>query len=267
MSFGLAATSWALALLGAGAASGHGDDPVVRQQVEVRVGDAVETWRLEWHAPPREICGPGDRDWWTCPCRGFAFGERGELDLVRLMSDGREERFELTPLFDGETPANDDEGRDAVLQRWPVLDADVAAHDVPRLVQDVHARPSADVMRIADYNRDGWAAEFPLQIETLPCGKRVSVLVGVTPDARFLHLFDTARNPHVPLHLYMEDWERLLGSRGSLKAIWLPCDDHGSDIEIEYEIFIRRGRFEVVGRQYDCDVGGKRGKLIEKDRF
>ena len=76
-----------------------------------------------------------------------------------------------------------------------------------------------------------------------------------------------ALGSHVPLLLDVDDWERLRVSGGRIETIWLPCRDHESGVQIEYEISIRRGRIDVVGRQYACEPDGRRGKLIEKLRF
>ena len=57
--------------------------PVIREEHKVVVDGVEEHWRLEWASPPKPACPPDDPVWMTCPCSGFAFGERGNLVLVR----------------------------------------------------------------------------------------------------------------------------------------------------------------------------------------
>src|SRR5262245_4774528 len=90
---------------GADVGVGVNADPaeeVLREQRAVVVDRAMERWRLVWEGKPQPACAPDDgRDdtWTTCPCSGFAFGERGDLDLVRLAGTSPD-RLPLTPLFD-----------------------------------------------------------------------------------------------------------------------------------------------------------------------
>jgi len=66
---------------------------------------------LVWKAPPHPVCEPVDTSL-TCPCTGFAYGEAGDLDLVRLR-DGKEiDRTNLNSFFTDAPEAA------AVVQRW-----------------------------------------------------------------------------------------------------------------------------------------------------
>ena len=188
-------------------------DPKVREAHQVVVANAMETWRLEWQSPPRQVCAPEDDDWRTCPCSGFAFGERGALDLVRLRSGAAEERLHLTPLFD--------EGPEG--------------------------------------------AEFVLQIGTLPCGKRVSVLVGLTPERPHLHVFGSTNKPTEPMHLYAGDWERLLGRARSATFREWSCGDHGAEEATERSVTITNGQFTMLRRTFECVTGLERGKLLRTE--
>jgi hypothetical protein len=137
------------------------------------------------------VCAPpDDANWFTCPCQGFEFGEQGELDLVRLRASNEVDRLPLIPLFRGaEPPPEAAEENHAALRRWPVLESDLESWMEAERRKDPAAleafeealpkRKPLDVLDVGDFNRDGLAAEFVLQIGALPCGKRQSVLVGI----------------------------------------------------------------------------------------
>ncbi|MDB4883274.1 MAG: hypothetical protein JWL95_2040, partial [Gemmatimonadetes bacterium] len=153
---------------------------VLREETVVRVGMADERWALEWRRPPIPACGPADVETAiTCPCTGFAYGEMGELDLVRRRTGRLDDRLALTPLFrDEENPGW--EKHLAVLQRWPMLDSDYPAIDSLGLPPAIRARALTRVVTTGDYDHDGRPTEFLLQVGTLPCGKKQAVLVGVS---------------------------------------------------------------------------------------
>ena len=60
--------------------------PNIREEQQVVVNGVTETWRLQWKSPPHPECdaSEGMAMAITCPCQGFAFGESGDLDVVRL---------------------------------------------------------------------------------------------------------------------------------------------------------------------------------------
>ena len=66
---------------------------LVREEQTVSVNGTAEIWRLEWKALPKSYCGPDDEEYFTQRCAGFAFGEAGPLDLIRLVSDREVDRF------------------------------------------------------------------------------------------------------------------------------------------------------------------------------
>lgn len=135
--------------------------PVVREQKKVMVAGTEERCRLEWRTPPSTECSPDDPDWSTCPCMGFAFGERGDLVLVRKKRGKAEERLALAPYFSGDFDRQG-KNQEAVLRRWDVRAKDLEGQDSPDFVARVCARPIAGVMRLCDYNHDGQATEFIL---------------------------------------------------------------------------------------------------------
>ena len=187
-------------------AFGENLTPVTREEHKVVVDGVEEHWRLEWATPPSPACSPDEPDVWsTCPCSGFAFGERGNLVLVRKKPGGDEERFALTQLFAGDFDAPGNVG-EVVLRRWDVQEEDMDQSDSPDFAERVQARPPATVMRFGDYDHDGQATEFLLQVGTLPCGKKMSVAIGVSRQNPRLHAFQynrTSREATGPASLAM----------------------------------------------------------------
>lgn len=194
----------------------------------MRVGGVDETWRLEWRTPPAAVCAPEAEEWSTCPCAGFEFGEAGELDLVRERPGATVERLALAPLFaDGETPVPG-----AVLRRWPVKKGDAEASGKPGFAASVKARPPAPILELADYDRDGEATEFVLQVSAGPCGHRPSLLVGLDRRSRTLHAFSTVEEPGKPLVLERpSDWEKVRAATGRVVLDQYACGDHGTEEE------------------------------------
>jgi hypothetical protein len=244
--------------------------PMVREERRVVIGGQPEVWRLEWTTPPRPACGPEDPDWFTCPCSGFAFGESGKLDLVRLRQGKETERFPLALLFEGgETPADDG---DAVLRRWDVRKddwnhADLVNSDRAGPVPGVRSRAQATVMQLGDYDHDGQSTEFLLQVSSSPCGHLYGVVVGVSRQMPRLHAFGTSANPDKPLVMDVRAWAALLHSRGPTRVVVVGCGDHASDKEIELEVSAVSGAIHVTRREYQCTENDKRGKLTSVGPF
>jgi len=237
---------------------------LVREEKSVVVDGATEVWRLVWKRAPRPACGPDDPGSFTCPCFGFAFGERGQLDLVR-MRDGREiDRLHLTPLF-----GHDDfpfVPPEALVQRWERRDRDfVASDDDLRFTRRVRGRPVVSVMNLADYDHDGQSTEFFLQTGVLPCGKRMGVVIGLSPGNQRLHAFGSALHPGKPLDLQKEQWDALGSSAGPVRVIDWGCGDHGSETEGEVELQATSAGIRAVHREFECSPG--RGKLLRKTQF
>jgi hypothetical protein len=237
---------------------------VVREEKAVEVDGISEIWRLEWTQPPDPICAPGDGGWYTCPCEGFAFGESGELDLVRIRSSREVDRLRLTAFFL--------ESDLAVLQRWPVVESDDEWIDADldgRLAEfreTVRKRPPVSVLDVGDFNRDGRATEFLLQVGVMPCGKRQSILVGVSPDRPRLHAFGSADHPEKPLVLYPSQWERLRTSSGPLRLEAWPCGDHGSEVHNEITLEVDDRGIHAALETFSCDAPGQtHGALLSRE--
>src|ERR1035438_7729943 len=159
------------------AASSEYPTPAVREEQNVMVDGRPEVWRLQWAAPPKPACEPSEISL-TCPCTGFAYGEGGDLVLTRSRGGEEIDRLRLTPLFDGESPTED---RVSVVQRWlPDYDKDFQYSSMEGFPGVVSKRPVVQVMHFADYEHNGLGSEFYLQTESLPCGKSVGVVIGVS---------------------------------------------------------------------------------------
>lgn len=237
--------------------------PVVREQLQVKVAGQLETWKLVWRNTPQLIC---DKPEFDCPCIGFRYGERGVLDLIRSRLNAPDDVLALTPLFAGrEHPA---EMNEAALQRWPVRDTDYERFTFgPPIEKEISSRPLVQIMKIADYNHDGQASEFVLQIGTEPCGHSDTVLIGVTPKHPTLHVFASAEEPSEPLITERRVWENLLTSKGKAVVTVLTCGDHGSETEIDTELRVDAKGLHDVSLTYECTDNFKRGKRIPADQL
>lgn len=238
--------------------------PTIREEHTVVVDGVEERWRLEWVGQPKPACAPEQPEWMTCPCSGFAFGEAGTLVLVRTRPGQEDERLTLNRFFtdDYDSPANEGE---AVLRRWDLDNDDIDEAESPGFASRVKARPIAPVMRFADYDHDGRATEFLLQVGTLPCGKRMSVAIGISRRNGRLHAFTTAEHPEQPLVLQASQWEALLQAKTPATVIDWKCGDHGSDTETELELSADANGIHATRIEYECTEDGARGKFIKKE--
>ncbi len=252
------------------AAASESAGPVVREEAKVVIDGVEETWRLEWTKPPEPACAPEGDDWYACPCSGFAFGERGDLTLVRKRPGKKDERLSLTQLFNeyaGDYPGMHFDPPQAALRKWDMLESDRDEKAPAGLAARVRARPPAAIMRFGDYDQDGRATEFILQIGTLPCGKRMSVAVGISRKNPRLHAFSSAGNPDMPLVLQDRHWEALRTAAGTVRVVHWPCGDHGYNSQDEYELKTEKGRIHATKLQYGCTQDGKRDELLERKAF
>jgi hypothetical protein len=192
--------------------------PVMREQKDVVVDGVTEKWRLEWTKPPVPNCTE-QALWETCACAGFAFGEKGDLDLVRSRPGTPDERLHLGPLFDD---------HDARLRRWATSKADSGKQ--PNIA-DLSMRPLAPVMKIADYDHDARATEMVLQVGASACGHTPTLLVGISKSNPKLHAFASTDKPSEPLTLdHPDDWEKLR-QKPTVDLVQLACGDHGAEEE------------------------------------
>jgi hypothetical protein len=229
--------------------------PPVREEVSVN----GETWRLEWKSSPVSVCGPENDDFSTCPCRGFAFGEAGKLDLVRLRGNKEVDRLPLASLFFDEPPIL---GLVAI-QRYEVASEDLGKEGTPELSRMIAQRKLVQVINLADYNHDGQATEFFLPTSAGPCGHVDGVVVGVTKINPRLHAFRTVKNPGKPLVLRRSEWEKLRESTGPVETVGWACGDHAAEDERTHYLTPTSAGIRVLVRTYNCSETG-RGKLLRE---
>lgn len=230
---------------------------VAREERTVEVAGETESWQLQWASPPVLVCEPGDDVWDTCLCAGFAFGEKGELELLRSGADRTEERLQLTPYFDDQESPGGGDG--AVLQRWARLPRDQSPN-----TQDVHSRPPVPILDLHDYNHDGWATEFVLQVGAGPCGHQASILVGVSRRTPALHAFGTAEHPDKPLTLSPGAWRRLLQAKAPIEIVDVACGDHGASEEGVIQLSADAAGLHALERIYECGDDDRHGKLLRE---
>lgn len=263
----LAALAIALAALGTSAATSER----VREEQALKVDGAQEVWRLVWSGKTRLVCRPDEVEMAiTCPCSGWAYGESGRLSLVRLRRDREVERLPLGPLFAGfEGPVGDVAEGDGYLQRWPERrsDMDRALREDPKLAAEIMRRPDVRIMTFGDYDHDGQASEFLVQVETLPCGKRQYMALGVSKANPRLHAIGSVAHPDKPLVLPAHAWAALLKSPRPKPVTTWQCGDHGSERHTDVVLSADRGRISVTARSFDCPGDRSKEKLVESETW
>jgi hypothetical protein len=193
---------------------------LLREAKAVAIDGRTEEWRLVWRATPAPVCSQDDvESAVTCPCYGIAYGEYGHLAVQRWQAARMVDGLDLGPLygeFDG--PGGIPAGM-IPLRRKPLeypRDSELASASPQRLVTELANRPVAAVIQFADYDHDGVAAEFLLNVGTLPCGKLQFVAVGISRADSRLHAFGSAAHPDRPLVMPRHAWDALLETgRGS----------------------------------------------------
>lgn len=241
---------------------------VVREQRSVTIGGTKEVWRLIWRGAPKDTgsCGVSDPEGaLTCPCIGFAYGEEGDLVLERQRPGMPSERMPLTPLFadvfDGSAAA----APVAMLPRWQTRLRDIGHNPTAATIR---ARPIVRTMRLRDYNHDGIAGEFLLQVQAGPCGHHGLVAVGVTRVNPRLHALATTEHPERPLVLESWQWAALARNARPRPLRDVACLDHGSDEETRLVLRTERGRLHATRITSTCpDRMDATGEWHHDDHF
>jgi hypothetical protein len=230
--------------------------PTIREEQTVIVNGVPETWRLQWQDVPTPYCEPSE-DSLMCPCIGFAYGETGDLSLVRLRNGIEIDRLHLTPLFREEP---------AVVQRWPAdYDRDLQQVQRSDFSKIVSNRPTVQVMNFGDFNHDGQQTEFYLQTEAVPCGKSMGIVVGLSERNPRLHAFGTSSHPNKPLYLQRREWEKLRdAATGPIEIIDWNCGDHGADTQTVLRLHWSANGIDGVRREYTCSSNKGAGRLIHE---
>jgi hypothetical protein len=251
-------------IMGAASPAARRPGFVFREEHRVIVNGVEERWGLYWVGSSKPACSPDQPEWKTCPCSGFAFGERGDLVLVRERPRSKEEHLGLAPFFEGEFDGPGYPG-EAVLRRWDVEKDDLNVSNSVGLARYIGSRPLATVMHFGDYDHDGHATEFLLQVGTLPCGKPVSVAVGVSRRIDRPHVFSTVEHPDRPLVLQTAHWVSLLKAKAPVKVVDWVCGDHASETETVLELSADADGIHGMRSEYECHENGRRAGLIKKD--
>jgi hypothetical protein len=246
-----------------GSATSDASVRLLREEQIVWIGGVAERWQLRWRKTPVPSCDAAGPMWITCSCRGFAFGEAGQMDLIRIRERREMERFPLTPFFDGNSP---NEGPEVIMQRWAVSPHDIDAVESAELPARVRRRPVAKAIQFDDYDHDGVASEFFLQTGTLPCGKRTGIVLGVSRRNPKLHAFGTVLNPGKPLTMQIHEWLALAKSAGPTRVMDWTCGDHGGNTEVEVELTAAPVGIDATYREYECTDPFTRGRLLKSDR-
>ncbi|MDB5498491.1 MAG: hypothetical protein JWP28_2522 [Phenylobacterium sp.] len=244
-----------------------GDRQYVREQHTVIVRGVPETWRLVWTGKPSTMCGPQGMDMAiTCPCSGWAYGESGNLSLVRVRGGQEVERMKLAPLFGKfDYPAGEVGTGKAYLQRWPakLSDFDRSERGDGRLVPEIKRRQAPQIMRPADYDHDGEATEFLIQVGTMPCGKLQFAAIGVSVGSPRLHALSSTAHPNKPLMMPLRAWQALLRSSHPGPVIVWNCGDHGSEVQSELILSASRGEIRAMDRDRACHADGSLGPPVK----
>jgi hypothetical protein len=234
---------------------------LIREEQTITINGVPEVWRLEWKQQPKAFCPADDELSAMCPCVGFMFGNTGAMDLVRLRDGQEVERLSLGKFFS-------EYNNLAVMPGRQYRDADddyFLHHNLSALLADLTKRPLTKIMDLADYDHDGQATEFFMQTEVQSCGHRNGIVVGVSKSNPHLHAFGTALHPNTPLHLEPREWEKLRDSTTTGWIVDTPCNDHGSDGQLELQLMASPAGIREMSREYDCTgSNGLRGRLLKE---
>jgi hypothetical protein len=94
---------------------------------------------------------------------------------------------------------------------------------------DVAMRPATSVIRFADYDHDGRATEFLLQVDAGPCGHTSTIAVGISKSNGKLHALAGVETPNEPVTLDRAgDWAALAKKSPLDVVVQVACGDHGA---------------------------------------
>jgi hypothetical protein len=241
----------------------------LREQRTLSIGGKSEQWQLVWEGRPKQICGPQDVEMAaTCPCTGFAYGEMGKLALVRKQGGKEVDRLALGQFFD-DLPASDSAGL-AAMQWRPLEPGDMhllGEPATPAFLAQVQKRPGPHTIVPGDYDKDGTAAEFLVQISAGPCGHTDYMLVGTSRARPKLHGFGSADHPGDLLTMPGSAWQALLTARGPTSVTAWPCGDHGSDVRHELILSASAGAIRVRQQTWSCPDEGQAERLLREEQL
>jgi hypothetical protein len=232
-----------------------GQEGTLREQRSLVVHGARETWQLMWVGRHFPLCPPEDMEGSvTEPCHGIAYGEYGNLWLVRRRDGHEIERMNLKSLFGHfDYPDADRVDGKAYVQRWPMRDGD-PRREGSAFVAEVKKRPVSTIMKFADYDRDGHATEFLIQVGTLGGGVQLFAAVGVSTLNPHLHALASVEKPGVPVEMQLRPWKTLLRASRPIRLTTWQCDDHSSPVQQDLIVSARQGRIHFREILLHCPV-------------
>jgi hypothetical protein len=214
--------------------------PIVRATVSVTIDGVAETWSLRWRGAPDSLCmNPV-----TAACQGFSFGEQGSLELVREKGGSVAETMLLDPLFEDGV---------ARLQKYVPRPGDGALTVDSALLA---GRPVVDVMKLADYDHDGRATEFVLQIAATTFGHQPAIVVGISTAEPRLHAFASASDPKAPIALETPGaWDRVRKATKAVTIVEWSCGERAAWTEDIARVTFAKGVLDVTRKKRACDPG------------
>lgn len=233
----------------------------LREQHAVTVSGHQEIWRLVWTTLTVPACPAEELDTAvTCPCAGFAYGEAGTLNLVRV-SNGREiDRLNLEAAFADVDALPQNAPGHAILQSRPLVDGDYergadlpTGHPSNSFIASVASRPITRIMTFKDFDHDGQATEFLLQVGAGPCGHTAWLAVGLSPENPKLHVLTSQERPAERLVMPYAAWDALVKTDAPAPIQTWGCGDHGSDKETRVALHALGGRISAQRITYACD--------------
>lgn len=168
---------------------------------------------------------------------------------------GREiERMDLKPIFGRfQYPDADKLEGKAWLQRRAMKLSDIGRSG-PAFLAEVSKRPITTIMKFADYDRDGHATEFLIQVGTLGGGVRLFAGVGVSARNPHLHALSSVEKPGVPVEMQYRPWRTLLTASKPTRLTTWQCDDHSSTVQQDLIVWARRGDIHFKEILLRCPV-------------
>lgn len=212
----------------------------------------------------KELPAPDGWDHFHCPAEIAQYGERGELELVRMRAGTVAEVHDLSPYFEDSVYVHGEERKIARVARYPRAPEDDLAGPTAAEALAIQERPQIEVLDFVDYDHDGRATEFLLTVSTgSPCGQHRAIVVGISRSRPVLHAFGTVEQPAVPLTFWHSSmgWARLAAAPEGkwIEASVLNCGNHGIDMENLTEARWDRRGIHARNRWFHCTSDYKRG--------
>src|SRR2546423_12170102 len=214
------------------------------------------------------MCGPDEVFMGiSLPCRRWGYGQYGILGLWGLRGGREIGRINLAPLFGQfDYPEGEKVQGTAYAARWPMKDDDLEreARGDRTLITEIKRRPAPDLMHFADYDHDGYATEFLLQVGTMPCGKRQYAALGISTENPHLHALASVAKPNEPLMMPLQVWQAVLKHTTPTEVPTWRCGDHGGETQTELVVWAAHGKIHAKQREYSCTANDSRGKVIKE---